>query len=284
MPELPEVETIARFLREGRAGERGIVGAMVAGVEVFWLRTVVTPPLEVFRERLEGAILQRVGRRGKYLWMDFAPRGFLVVHLRMSGDLVVVPPESPLPKHTRWVLRFTDGRRLAFDNPRKFGRTWLVPTLETVTGALGPEPLDERLTPAAFHARLQRHRRQIKPLLMTQTFLAGLGNIYTDEALHRAGIHPQTRAHCLDAEEAARLLAAIRAVLREGLAANGASIDWMYRGGGFQNAFRVYHRTGEPCLACGASIERILVGQRSTHFCPRCQPLKTCGAGEGFVW
>jgi formamidopyrimidine-DNA glycosylase len=198
----------------------------------------------------------------------------------MSGDLVVLPPESPLPKHARWVLRFTDGRSLAFDNPRKFGRTWLVPSLEAVTGGLGPEPLDERLTAADFHARLQRHRRQIKPLLMTQTFLAGLGNIYTDEALHRAGIHPRTRAHCLDAEEAARLLAAIRAVLRAGLAANGASIDWMYRGGAFQNDFRVYHRAGEPCLTCGAPIERIIVGQRSTHFCPHCQRLKTC-RGDG---
>ncbi len=276
MPELPEVETIARFLREGRGGERGIVGAEVAEAVVFWPRTVVTPAPEAFQARLAGAVLQAVGRRGKYLWMDFAERGFLVVHLRMSGDLVVLPPESPLPKHTRWALLFTAGRHLAFDNPRKFGRTWLVPELETVTGALGPEPLDERLTAAAFHARLQRHRRQIKPLLMTQTFIAGLGNIYTDEALHRAGIHPQTRAHCLGADEAARLLAAIRAVLREGLAANGASIDWMYRGGGFQNAFRVYHRTGEPCPACGTPIDRIIVGQRSTHFCPRCQPLKLC--------
>ncbi|HFC10105.1 MAG TPA: bifunctional DNA-formamidopyrimidine glycosylase/DNA-(apurinic or apyrimidinic site) lyase [Chloroflexi bacterium] len=276
MPELPEVETIARFLREGGRGEAGIVGAMVAEVGVFWPRTVVVPSLEAFRERLRGTTLQRVGRRGKYLWLDFAPRGFLVVHLRMSGDLVIVPSGSPLPKHTRWVLRFTDERRLAFDNPRKFGRTWLVPALEAVTGNLGPEPLDERLTPGDFHARLQRHRRQIKPLLMTQTFLAGLGNIYTDEALHRAGIHPQTRAHCLDVEEATRLLEAIREVLRAGLAANGASIDWMYRGGEFQNAFRVYHRTGEPCPTCGTPIERIVVGQRSTHFCPHCQPLKPC--------
>ena len=278
MPELPEVETIARFLREGGRGEAGIVGAVVAEGEVFWPRTFVTPP-ETFRERLRGAAVEAVGRRGKYLWLRFGRRGFLVVHLRMSGDMVVVPPKAALPKHVRWVLRFSDGRALAFDNPRKFGRTWLVPNLEAVTAGLGPDPFDEHLTAAAFYARLQRRRRQIKPLLMTQTFLAGLGNIYTDEALHRAGIHPQTRAHCLNAAEAARLLAAIRTVLQEGMAANGASIDWMYRGGGFQHAFRVYRRTGEPCPTCGAPVQRMVVGQRSTHFCPRCQPLKTCESG-----
>ncbi len=276
MPELPEVETIARFLREGGRGHAPIVGARVRAVAVFWPRTIAAPAPEAFRSRLQGAVLRTVGRRGKFLWMDWGSAGFLVAHLRMSGDLVVTPAGEALPRHTRWALHFDDGRALAFDNPRKFGRTWLVSRLEDVTGHLGPEPLDEALTAAAFFARLQRHRRQIKPLLMTQTFLAGLGNIYTDEALHRAGVHPQTRSHCLSQAEAARLLASIRTVLREGLAMNGASIDWMYRGGGFQHAFRVYHRQGAPCHVCGTPIARIVVGQRSTHFCPRCQPLKTC--------
>ncbi len=276
MPELPEVETIARFLREGGRGQPPLVGARAAGVEVLWERTIAAPSPAGFAARLPGAVLETVGRRGKFLWMAWDAAGFLVVHLRMSGDLVVVPPGEAPPKHSRWLIRFDDGRTLAFDNPRKFGRTWLVPDLQMVVGHLGPEPLDSALTPADFHARLQRHRRQVKPLLMTQTFLAGLGNIYTDEALHRAGVHPQTRAHCLSPVQAARLLEAIRAVLQEGLAMNGASIDWMYRGGGFQNAFRVYHRAGEPCLTCGTPIERIIVGQRSTHFCPRCQSLMKC--------
>ena len=278
MPELPEVETIARTLREGGRGQPAIVGARVRSAEVLWPRTLATPAPEAFAAHMQGAVLHTVGRRGKFLWLDWRDAGFLVVHLRMSGDLVVVPPGEPLPRHTRLALHFTDGRTLAFDNPRKFGRAWLVSRLETVTGHLGPEPLDEALTPAAFFARLQRHRRQIKPLLMTQTFLAGLGNIYTDEALHRARLHPQTRAHCLTEADAARLLASIRAVLREGLAMNGASIDWMYRGGGFQHTFRVYQRTGAACPACGTPIERIVVGQRSTHFCPQCQKLTTCEA------
>ncbi|NPA93784.1 MAG: bifunctional DNA-formamidopyrimidine glycosylase/DNA-(apurinic or apyrimidinic site) lyase [Chloroflexi bacterium] len=276
MPELPEVETIAKALREGGRGQASIVGARVASVEVRWRPAIVTPQPAIWAARLIDATLRDVWRRGKYLVMDWGEAGYLLVHLRMSGDLVVLPPNQPLPKHTRWLLRFADGRALAFDNPRKFGRTWLVDDPEAVVGHLGPEPLDASLTPDDFFRRLQQHRRQIKPLLMTQTFLAGLGNIYTDEALHRAGIHPQTRAHCLSRAEAERLLAAIRAVLQEGLEANGASIDWMYRGGGFQNAFRAYHRAGEPCYTCGTPIVRTIVGQRSTFFCPQCQPLKTC--------
>ncbi len=276
MPELPEVETIARFLREGGRGKTSIVGAVVAEVQVLWPQVVARPSPRAFAAQLQGARLRGVGRRGKFLLLDWGASGWQAVHLRMSGDLAVLQPGEVPPRHTRWLLRFVDGRALAFDNPRKFGRTWLVDDLGEVVGHLGPEPFDEHLTPQHFYARLQRHRRQIKPLLMTQTFLAGLGNIYTDEALFRAAIHPQTPARCLNATQAERLLAAIRAVLREGLAANGASIDWMYRGGGFQNAFRVYHRQGEPCPRCGTSIRRIIVGQRSTHFCPHCQVLVTC--------
>ncbi len=276
MPELPEVETIVKALREGGRGQTPIVGARVVAAEVRWHPAIVSPQPAIWAARLIGATLRDVWRRGKYLMMDWGKTGHLVVHLRMSGDLVVLLPDRPLPKHTRWLLRFADGRILAFDNPRKFGRTWLVDDPKAVVGHLGPEPLDALLTSDDFFRRLQQHRRQIKPLLMDQTFLAGLGNIYTNEALHRAGIHPQTRAHCLSRDEAARLLVAIRTVLQEGLEANGASIDWMYRGGGFQNAFRAYHRAGKPCYTCGRPIVRTIVGQRSTFFCPQCQLLKTC--------
>ena len=119
---------------------------------------------------------------------------------------------------------------------------------------------------------MQTRQRQLKPLLLDQTFLAGLGNIYTDEALHLAGLHPLTPANRLDPAEAARLLEAIRAILQDGIRRNGASIDWVYRGGDFQNNFRVYQRTGQPCPVCGTPVERIMVGQRCTHFCPVCQP------------
>ena len=280
MPELPEVETIARALRAGGRGHQGVVGARVARVEVLWPKSIAEPDAAAFAQGLRGAVLAHVGRRGKFLVLAWRTAGFLLVHLRMSGDLVVLERGDPLPRHTRWALYFDDGRALAFDNPRKFGRAWWVDDPQWVLGRLGPEPLDPALTPEIFYRRLQKHRRGIKPLLMEQTFLAGLGNIYTDEALHRARIHPQTPAHCLTPTQAERLLTAIRTVLRAGIAANGASIDWMYRGGAFQNTFRVYHRQGEPCPVCGTPIARIRMGGRSTHYCPQCQPLQRCDDGE----
>jgi formamidopyrimidine-DNA glycosylase len=144
-----------------------------------------------------------------------------------------------------------------------------------VLGNLGPEPLDsESLTPEAFHRGLVSRRRQLKPLLLDQTSIAGLGNIYTDEALHLAGLHPLTLSQTLSFEQADRLLAAIRQTLLDGIQRHGSSIDWLYRGGDFQKFFRAYSRTDQPCPQCGAPIRRILVGQRGTHFCPVCQPFQ----------
>jgi formamidopyrimidine-DNA glycosylase len=142
-----------------------------------------------------------------------------------------------------------------------------------VTAPLGPEPLDPGFTPAEFHRRLVSRRRQIKPLLLDQAFLSGLGNIYTDEALFLAGLHPASLSDRLSPQDSERLLGSIRQVLNEGIDANGASLDWVYRGGDFQNRFRVYQRTGQACFNCGRPIERILIGQRSTHFCLNCQTL-----------
>jgi formamidopyrimidine-DNA glycosylase len=142
-------------------------------------------------------------------------------------------------------------------------------------GDLGPEPLDEGFTPEDFFARIHATRRQLKPLLLDQKFLAGLGNIYADEALNLAKLHPLTPANALTVQQAAHLLEGIRTVLRDGIQRNGASIDWVYRGGDFQNYFRVYQRTGLPCPKCGTPIARIIVGQRGTHFCPYCQPVHT---------
>ena len=196
----------------------------------------------------------------------------------MSGDLRVEPASgpdgAPLPPqlHDRIVLGLDEGLRLAFNDTRKFGRAWLLDDPDAVLGDLGPEPFDENLDARVFQQMLVDRRRQIKPLLLDQTFLAGLGNIYTDESLHTAGIHPLTPSDRIDPLQAERLLTAIRAVLNEGIRRNGASIDWVYRGGSFQNSFRVYGRTGERCPVCGTPIQRILVGQRGTHFCPVCQP------------
>jgi formamidopyrimidine-DNA glycosylase len=160
---------------------------------------------------------------------------------------------------------------LVFNDTRKFGRVWLTDRLEDITSGLGPEPLSRGFTPRRLYDDLHAHRRRLKPLLLDQTFLAGLGNIYTDEALHLAKLHPLAFSNAVTASEAERLHAAIRLILREGIRRNGASIDWVYRGGDFQNHFRVYDRRGQPCIVCGTTIKRLVVGQRGTHICPKCQ-------------
>jgi formamidopyrimidine-DNA glycosylase len=190
----------------------------------------------------------------------------------MSGDLFVEPADAHLAPHHRLVLDFESGWRLAFNDPRKFGRVWLTSNPEMVLGELGPEPLDEQFTAQDLFQRLQQKRRQLKPLLLDQTFLAGIGNIYSDEALFLAKLHPLTISDSLSQGQATALWSGIRQVLQDGIQRNGASIDWVYRGGDFQNYFRVYQRTGEACFICGSPIQRIVVGQRGTHICPVCQP------------
>ncbi len=279
MPELPEVETIARSLREGGRIVDGrvappAVGRTFAAARLGWERSLETPSPAELLARLPGQRVEDAGRRGKFLLLKLT-RDTLLFHLRMSGDLWVEPADgrgAALP-HTRFSAEFIDGARLVFNDARKFGRIWLAVDPQEVTGGLGPEPFDPALTPARFYDLLRERKRQLKPLLLEQSFLAGLGNIYTDEALHLAKLHPLRSADSLTPQEAAALLAAIRSVLEEGIRRNGASIDWVYRGGDFQNAFRVYQRTGQPCPVCGAPIRRIVVGQRGTHFCPECQAI-----------
>jgi len=272
MPELPEVETIARMLREGGRTGPSIVGRTICAADLLWARTLADPLPEEFIRRLPGQQIENVGRRAKYLRMTLS-RDTLLLHLRMSGDVRVEGQDQPRQPHDRLILNFEDGFRLAFNDARKFGRAWLTADPQTVLGGLGPEPLDEGFTAGELYARLQTRHRRLKPLLLDQTFLAGLGNIYTDEALHTAHLHPLRLADSLTVSEAGALWSAIRAVLREGIRRNGASIDWVYRGGDFQNTFRVYQRTGQSCPECGAPVERLQVGQRGTHICPCCQPL-----------
>lgn len=277
MPELPEVETIARSLRTTGPRETGIVGMRIQRAELYWRRTLHTPTAEEFLERIRGQQVVNVGRRGKFLQLHLSS-DYLFIHLRMSGDIRVEPRIDengrPLPArhHDRAALFFQEPWRLTFEDARKFGRMWLTANPAEVTGHLGPEPLELSLTPELFYTRLQRVKRQLKPLLLDQTFLAGMGNIYTDEALFRARLHPLTPSNWLSAEQAARLLAAIRYVLQKGIETNGASIDWVYRGGSFQNTFQVYGRAKQPCYTCGYAIQKMAVGQRGTHFCPVCQP------------
>jgi formamidopyrimidine-DNA glycosylase len=264
MPELPEVETIARFLRAELAG-REIVSA-----QLLWQRTVAMPSPEQFIEQIAGQKILDVSRRAKYLNLQLATY-HLFIHLRMSGDLAIKDATSRPEKHDRLILKLSDGRQLVFNDTRKFGRVWLTAHPEDVIGGLGPEPFDPVFTPQMLHTLLIERHRQVKPLLLDQAFVAGLGNIYADEALHLSGVHPLRVSDTIKYSEANQLHQAIQTVLLAGIEHNGASIDWVYRGGSFQNYFRVYDREGLPCPVCGTPIQRIVVGQRGTHFCPTCQ-------------
>ena len=280
MPELPEVETIARTLRPD------LVGRTILSAEVRWARTLATPSARKFKQEVTGQKILEVGRRAKFLKLQLSDFT-LLIHLRMSGDLVIKEADAAPEKHDRLRLLLSalrtarkraaeDGGSsvLVFNDTRKFGRVWLTANPEDVLGGLGPEPLGDEFTPQWLYENLQARRRQLKPLLLDQSFLAGLGNIYTDESLHLAKLNPLAMSNSVKREQAEALHEAIRFVLSEGIRRNGASIDWVYRGGEFQNYFRVYDRDGQPCPACGTPIQKLVVGQRGTHICPTCQKME----------
>lgn len=290
MPELPEVETIARVLREGVSAKApALLGRTIQSVDVLWPREISNLTPRAFTKRIAGSQVQTVSRHGKYLLIELRaveqrsvlanrkskiqnPKCLtMLVHLKMSGRLDVVSQVEAYSKHARVVWLLDDGLALRFDDARKFGRVWLTDDPSTVTGKLGPDALGVTLD--VFQSRLFSRRGALKLLLLDQTFIAGVGNIYADESLFLARLHPRRITSSLTAEDVARLHAAIQHVLSAGIAANGASFDWVYPGGNFQNSFNVYGMTGKACVCCGQPIERILVGQRSTHFCFVCQPL-----------
>lgn len=275
MPELPEVETVARLVRPALLGRR--FGAVTVG----WKRTLGGTAPAVFTRAVAGARITAVGRRAKWITLDLerdgAPAGHLCVHLRMTGRLEVAPRARASSPWERLRIALDDGNALRFIDPRKFGRVCFTRALADVLGELGPEPLGDEFTPAGFHAALRARRRFLKPLLLDQAFLAGLGNIYVDESLHRAGLHPLTRSERVSSAAAALLWREIRAVLSEAIEREGSSFDTFYRTpegkpGSYQDRFRVYGRTGKPCHTCGEPIRYLTVGQRGTHICPRCQP------------
>lgn len=270
MPELPEVETICKALRSGGRDAPAIVGWQIERADVLWGKTLAEPGSDAFNRRIQKQQVVDVLRRGKYIIIQLS-NDYLAIHLRMSGDVRVEANKKVLLPHDRLVLWFQNGYHLAFNDTRKFGRVWLLTDLDELLHRLGPEPF-EIADAEDFYQSLISRKRQIKPLLMDQTFLSGMGNIYTDEALHIAGIHPLASSAKLGKDQAAKLLTAIQQVLAKGIERNGASIDWIYRGGSFQNEFRVYARSGQACPICGTLIEKIVVGQRGTHFCPVCQP------------
>jgi formamidopyrimidine-DNA glycosylase len=266
VPELPEVETIVRDLRPI------LVGRSFTGVHILWLNSLRTP-LPELESRLPGQRIEALDRRAKYLRFSLSGGDKLILHLKMSGDLHVLPADEPLHAHDRSIFDLDSGYQLRFRDTRKFGRIYFVNDENVVFGGLGLEPLSAEFDQAAFRQLLDGRSRLIKPLLMDQTFIAGIGNIYADESLFLAGIHPERKADSLTSEESGRLHQAIRAVLQDGITYRGSSFDAVYRGGQFQDHFRVYGRKAEPCLHCGEPIRRITVGGRGSFFCPHCQPI-----------
>jgi formamidopyrimidine-DNA glycosylase len=279
MPELPEVETIVRELRPH------LQGRVILNAHVDWPRTLACPQedIERFRAEIRGLTIVDVKRRAKYAILELEendrPWGACLIHLRMSGRLLL--DALGRPEHLRVILDLSDGQRLYFYNMRKFGRIWLVRDPDKVLGDLGPEPLAQDFTPEAFLALIRRRRGMLKPLLLNQRFVAGLGNIYVDESLFRAGLHPQRRADTLTEDDVIRLHTAIQTVLQQAIDHHGTTFDGVFvrpqgEQGRQQEGLQVYGQTGLSCPRCGTPIERMEVGGRGTHVCPQCQPLAKC--------
>lgn len=274
MPELPEVQTVASEMHV-RLAKRTIID-----VTILWPRTIGSPSEEEFKAGLQGVAITHVDRRAKYILIHLDGGAMLVVHLRMTGRISVDPATSPRDPHTRLVLHLQDGEEIRFADTRKFGRWSLVAAGEAMPlpsfAALGPEPLSEEFTPAVFAERVKARRGGLKAALLDQRLVAGLGNIYVDEALFRAHIHPQRTLQSLDDSEILGLHGAIVAVLAQAVGRGGTTFSdyrttWG-REGGYGEELRVFRRTSQPCPTCGTPIERIVVAGRGTHFCPHCQP------------
>lgn len=270
MPELPEVETLVRLLSQGRNGSPSLIGRTITGLELNWPRQVAHPEPDAFRRRIIGRKIEDLSRRAKYLVFTL-DQGSLLIHLKMTGDLTVEPAEEDRGPYDHTVFSLDEGWELRFSDARKFGRVYWYRDPQEFLSRLGPEPLAEDFTPEQLTQQLEGRSRAIKPLLLEQSFIAGLGNIYADEALHEAGLHPLHPADQLDTDDVQTLWQSIRHTLQLGINRHGTSLDWVYRGGDNQNHLRVYGREGDPCPVCGAAIERIVVSQRGTHFCPQCQ-------------
>ena len=269
MPELPEVETIRRDLAAA------IVGRRVVRAEVRDASLVHAPSVEGFGRGLRGQAVHRVTRRGKYLLLHLDD-GALVLHLMMSGRIFLRPADDPV-EHTRLVVAFDAGPALHFVDMRRFGRAWLLPppAVDQLLADLGPEPLEPGFNGRTLHAAVRNRRRAIKPTLLDQRIVAGVGNIYADEALWLARIHPETPAGSLSLRRLNTLARAIVTTLRAGIEYDGTSflthVGSRGERGRYQERLNVFQRSGEPCPRCGRAIKRLVVGQRGTHICPRCQ-------------
>ena len=280
MPELPEVETIARELRPD------VVGRTIKNAWFDWPNQIKHPAPSEFVAAVRGREIVSVERRAKWLVFALGPasrRGepaVLAIQVKMTGQLDVVPRGAPKDKHVHATFTLDDGHELRLRDTRKFGRlaVYAPERASEVLGTLGPEPLGAELTVRAFRKMLKSRKARLKTLLMNQEFLAGVGNIYADEALWRARLHPLRSAANLRSDQARGLYVALRDVLNEAIARRGSSVD-SYRApegsGNMQHYLNVYGRTGKPCPRCGRPTRRIVIGARSTHFCSWCQRLPT---------
>ncbi len=272
MPELPEVETIRRSL------EPLVKGAKITEIKV---NTPVTQPqATLFCEQLTKKEILQIARRGKYLIFYLDDALVLVVHLRMTGQLVYYPKTAPPSKHTHVIFVFENGAELHFTDTRRFGRMWLVPKTELfgIPGldTLGPEPIDEGFDKKIIADKLARHKKmKIKIFILDQTIIAGLGNIYADEVLFASGIHPERRCEDISQKELAALCCAMQNILKEAITHRGTSfrdyVDGNRAKGEHQDFLKVYQRRDQPCLTCGKPIKCIKVGGRSSFYCPHCQ-------------
>ena len=276
MPELPEVQTIISDLKAA-----GIEGTVITGARVYWPRTIAAPSATAFCKRIKGQKISAIRRRGKFIVFDFKSGDHLLMHLRMSGRLHWLAQKLPRKKHEHVILSFRGGKQLRFHDTRKFGRIYLTSDANSVLGRLGPEPLAAGFSRQILAERLNPRRRLLKPLLLDQTFIAGLGNIYVDEALWESKIHPCRIAASLTEAEIRSLHRAIPRVLKRGLNNLGTSLGTgkanfysiAKHQGRNRDELKVFRRTDRPCPRCRTKIQRIIVGQRSTHICPKCQVL-----------
>jgi len=268
MPELPEVESIKNELLPQ------IAGRYISGITLFWAGIVRQPSVEEFCSRLIRQRLTGAARRGKYLIFNLTSGEALIIHLRMTGSLLLKPPSE----YTRAIIHLDKDINIFFRDPRKLGAMWLVRDVDSIVGKLGPEPLAASFTPQILLERLAKRGAPIKALLCDQTFIAGIGNMYADEALFSARIHPLRLGKSLSQDEVKRLHNSIQKVLLSAIGYKGASVDTYLRPSGEPGTahfhFQVAHRLGgNLCPVCGTPIEHIAVRNRGTYFCPKCQPL-----------
>jgi formamidopyrimidine-DNA glycosylase len=274
MPELPEVETFVRDLTPL------LQKRTISGVTVVWPRIIAAPTVTQFMQEIIGQRFIRFSRRGKYMLLGLASGDTLIIHLRMTGRVIVHTQPIMPDKHTHVVFDLADGGQVHYQDSRKFGRLWLVAEPEAVLAKLGEEPFAATFEASYLATKLRGRTASIKALLLNQAIVAGVGNIYADESLFLAGIHPARTGSSLTPNEIERLHSAIQQVLTRAIDQHGStlgqsSVQNYARPGGergeFQEEHKVFQRTGQPCLHCGQPVQRIILGQRSTHFCPVCQ-------------